>query len=269
MSTDQQTQPNIAASIATDIANECIRFESSPEYKEMLQNHVRKLYDSAIKDIFSWGDYPKKVKTALEQALPGDISKLVDLPKYNLLMAKELESLWADNALPELLIKQTKDLVLDFVKSHELPEYVYLSELMETFIECHKEEATEERWERPEVLLQERDYPVANYWSLGLNKEQRSTRSSYSSKEKEHTFQFDNDLCFSEKRDHDNNTSILHEGHKLYSLYAGKMDSDFLGKEVTQFRNKFEKLIAALYYGKTLLIKDTDDLDGHYYPNAD
>ncbi|WP_154715582.1 hypothetical protein [Pectobacterium fontis] len=49
--------------------------------------------------------------------------------------------------------------------------------------------------------------------------------------------------------------------------YSGKCDGDILGKKVIAFYTRFEKLVAALYYGDSLLALDQDDADEVYYPS--
>lgn len=259
----------VASSLATDIAAHCAAFEKSPEYSAMIGKHVSALYESAIKDTFSWGDFPRAVKTALESALPANITEMVDLPRYNLLLAKELEAQWAGNAIGEQITGSMQKLVLDFVKSHEVPKYIKASALWEAYIEEHKEEAAHEGWERPEVLMEHSEY---GSFCVGLDKEPFVSQSWSSAKKNEYPFQFKDNLYFSaqttsegEGRDR-KKAPELHDGHPVYSLYSGQVDDDVLGKKVISFSGKFQKLVAALYYGESLLVLDCDDADDVYYP---
>lgn len=264
MSTEQSP---IAASLATDIAKHCAAFEQSPEYAEMIQSHVRKLYEKAIEDTFRWGKFPDSVKKALEEALPANISEMVDLPRYNLLMAKELAAQWEMNAVSERLVSSMKDMVLDFVKSHEVPKFIKASDLWDAFIEEHKEEAAQEGWECPEVVMEYSDY---GSFTVGIEKEPYAERGLYSSRRKTHAHEFANNLYFMKVQEYKNRetTDVLHEGQPVWRLYSGKLDDSTLGKEVIQFRSKFDKLVAALYYGDSLLVLDADDADEIGYPSC-
>ncbi|HEJ7869753.1 MULTISPECIES: hypothetical protein [Serratia] len=258
----------VAASLAADIAKHCASFEQSPEYAEMISAHVRKLYEKAIEDTFSWGDFPRAVKRALEAALPANISDFVDLPRYNLLMAKELAAQWEMNGVSERLVTGMKTMVLDFVKSHDVPKYIKASDLWNAFIEDHKEEAAHEGWQRPEVLMEHSEY---GSFTVGLEKEPYEESSLYSSRKKTYVHQFKNSLYLNKVQTHEDRkgwVDELHEGKPVWRLYSGKLDDDTLGKEVVQFRGKFDKLIAALYYGDSLLILDADDADEVYYPDG-
>lgn len=266
MSTKKNT---IADSLANDIAKHCSEFEKSPEYAEMIRTHVKSLYEKAIKDTFSWGSFPDRVKKALESALPENISEVVDLPRYNLLMAKELSSQWEVNGVSEQMASGMKDLVLEFIKSYEIPKYIKASDLWEAYVDQYQEEAAHEGWERPKVIITETEesWDVDNF-RIGLEKEPDSASLYGTSKDK--YFQCDTYLCFHPETTKElrGRVSVKHDGYPVFSLYAGKLEySDVLGKKVVQFRSKFERLVGALYYGGSFLVLDESDADEIYYNN--
>ncbi|MBO1929904.1 hypothetical protein J4731_23350 [Providencia rettgeri] len=80
---------------------------------------------------------------------------MVDLPKYNLLMAKELSSQWELNCVSEQMVSGMKDLVLKFIKSHEIPKYIKASDLWKAYVDQYQEEAAHEGWGRPLVIISE------------------------------------------------------------------------------------------------------------------
>lgn len=260
-------ETNIANSLSTAIAAHCTAFEQSPEFADMVRKHVTSLYEEAIKDTFRWGEFPKAVKKALEEALPANISELVDLPRYNLLMAKELASTWEGNAVSERLVTSMRGHVLEFVKSHEVPKYIKASDLWAAFIKEHEEEAAQEGWETPSVLMQYSDY---GSFMVGLEKapEEKSSFSSRS-RSKDHAFQFANNLYFTKEITYEDREKldVLHDGKPVWRLFSGALEGDALGKKVHQFRSDFEKLVAALYYGDSLLVLNADDADDIHYPS--
>lgn len=259
---------NIANSLATAIAAHCSEFEKSPEFADMVRKHVTSLYEEAIKDTFRWGEFPRAVKKALEEALPANISELVDLPRYNLLMAKELAATWEGNAVSERLVTSMREHVLEFVKSHEVPQYIKASDLWAAFVKDHEEEATHEGWEAPSVLMAYSDY---GSFMVGLEKAPEQS-SSYStrSRSKDHAFQFENNLYFTKQTAYEDRETVdvLHDGKPVWRLFSGALEGDALGKKVHQFRSDFEKLVAALYYGDSLLVLDADDADEICYPGV-
>ncbi|BFI54153.1 Uncharacterised protein [Yersinia similis] len=268
------TQPK-ATSLATDIAAHCLAFEQSPEYSTMLQKHVSSLYEKTIRETFEWGDFPRAVKKALEEALPANISEMVNLRRYNILMAKKLEESWTLNAVGERMTGSMQKMVLDFVKSEETPKYIKASDLWKAYIEEHKEEAAHEGWERPEVLMEMGEGDV---FRVGIEKEPASESSSlYSSSrnnKKTHAFEFTDNFYFMRKGEYVDSKGrmdkIMQEvdGFPVYELYSGQVDGDALGKKVIMFRGEFEKLVGALYYGDSLLVLDESDADEVYYPDC-
>lgn len=259
---------NIANSLATAISKHCAAFEQSTEFNEMIQAHVKSLYEKAIKDTFSWGKFPDSVKKALESALPTNISEMVDLPRYNLLLAREMAEKWEANAVSENLVNQMQSLVDEFIKEDQTPKYIKASVLWSAYCEQYQDEAVEDGWERPEVVIEDdRD----GFFYIGFEKEKPSeSLSRYSvSRTKEHAFQCETYLGFHRKSERDGNrksSPAEHEGLPVYSLHNGKLEyGDALGKKPVQFRTKFEKLVGALYYGGSFLLLDSTDADDIYY----
>lgn len=249
----------IAASLATDIAKHCAEFEQSPEYAEMIRAHVKKLYDEAINNTFRWGKFPDSVKKALEEALPANITEMVDLPRYNVMMARALAEQWEATAVGDQLVKQTQDLVLGFIKEDETPEFILASDLWAAYIELHAEEALHEGWERPRVVIEN---DSNGFFYIGLDKEP----DRYGGSDKPYMCEMY--LGFHHVTD-DNRKTVKHDGYEVYALFAGKLEnSDVLGKKPVRFRDRFEKLVGALYYGNSKLVLN-DDGDDIYYPGYD
>lgn len=242
------SEANITTSLANAINEHCRQFEASDEFNQMIAKHVHDLYENAIKDTFRWGKFPDAVKAALVEALPANITEICDLPKYNLLLARTLDEQWKTNAISDRLVNQMQELVKDFIEQDQVPKYIKASDLWAAYIEEHSEEAAQEGWERPQVVIAEPDEEwLKNY------------------------FQCETYLCFRKEttREDRKDVPVLYDGQEVYSLYTGQLDgSDTLGKKPVQFRSKFEKLVGALYYGDSLLILDASDADEIYYPSA-
>lgn len=261
----------IAASLATDIAKHCAAFEQSPEYAEMIRTHVHKLYEKAIEDTFRWGKFPDSVKKALEEALPANISDIVDLPRYNLLMARELAAQWETNGVSERLVTNMQELVKGFIEQHQVPKFIKASDLWSAYTKQYEEEAAHEGWDRPQVVI---DDDRDDFFYIGLEKEpaSESSHSFLRNSRKDRAHSCETYLGFHRKtvRDNRTETPVLHEEHPVYSLFTGQLEyGDTLGKKPVQFRTDFERLVGALYYGDSLLVLDVLDADEIYYPNCD
>jgi len=254
-------QENIASSLAADIARHCAEFEKSDAYSEMILAAVKSLYEEAIKDTFRWGNFPKAVKEALESALPANISEIVDLPRYNLMMARALAESWETSAVSDQLVKQMQDLVIDFIKEDEIPEFIKASELWAAYIEQYQDEALHEGWEHPHVTVSDDD---RGFVLVGFNKENKNRSRSHSDK----PYMCEVYLGFHRVTDKDRK-AVKQDGDEFYTLYAGKLGhSDALGKKPVRFGSKFERLVGALYYGNSKLIMNEDPTE-IYYPGHD
>ncbi|WP_201743436.1 hypothetical protein [Dickeya undicola] len=258
-----------ATSLATAINEHCRQFEAPEEFRDMIHKHVRALYEKTIEDTFRWGKFPDAVKKALEEALPGNITEIVDLPRYNLLLARALDEQWKTNAVSERVVTRMQALVKDFIEQDQLPKFIKASDLWRAYVEQYQEEAAHEGWGRPQVVVNDdRD----GFFYIGFEKEPASERSySYLKKEqKEEAHHCEVYLGFHQKtvRDGRDNNPVMHEGNRVYSLFSGKLElNDVLGKKPVQFRTKFEKLVGAMYYGDSLLVLDESDPEDIYYPN--
>lgn len=263
------TEATNASSLANDINDHCRQFEASDEYHDMIRNHVRKLYEKTIEDTFRWGKFPDAVKKALEEALPANITEMVDMPRYNVLLARTLAEQWQANAVGEQLATQMQELVKEFIELDQTPKFITASALWQAYIEQHLDDAAHEGWERPKVIVaDEDDNSWCNFFRIGFDKEQEQT--SRFGREKTHYFQCETYLCFKQEttREDRKDVPVMHDGHEVYSLFGGQLEhSDALGKKPVQFRTKFEKLVGALYYGGSLLVLDESDPDNIYYPS--
>lgn len=255
-----------ADSLAADIAKHCAAFEQSPEYAEMINSHVRKLYEKAIEDTFRWGKFPDRVQKALEAALPANIETMVDLPRYNTMLAKALATEWEQKAISESITKQMQDVVLEFVKTKEIPQFIYASALWDAYIEQYQEEAAREGWEYPDAIMQFSD---SDWFQVGLCKEPNKDSAYGRGRRKTHVFEFDESLYFMQAREHVNGelVQISHDNKLCYKLAHGKVNGDELGKKIMSFRGRYEEMIAALYYGRSLLVLDASDADELCYPH--
>lgn len=256
---------NVSA-LAQNIADQCKQFEESQAYRDMITKAVENLYTSAINDVFRWGKFPDLVKEALKNAMPENVGDFVDLAKYNTLMMSTLKQQWEESGIQNHAVNQLQDITKLTLENFEIPQFVLMSELFEFFIEENEESAAEENWEKPNILLRESEN-VSEYWDLGFEEEEEQT-SRFSSP-KTYGFQFKNCLeiraIYTDRKDKE---FKLHDGHKCYELYAGKVDGDILGKEIVNPRSKYEKLICALYFGNAYLVWDDFDPEDLRYPNS-
>lgn len=263
MTTQQDNVPQLAA----DIVKALNDFQQSDAYRDLIQAHIKKMIHDSLDEVFGWrGEYHKQFQQLLKDAMPNDIKGMVDLAKYNTLFFQSLQTTWADNALPEQVVKQAQEVVLEFTKGFDIPQFITMSKLIETFIEDQSEEAAQEGWERPHILFawNERCYSDSPSFGIGIEDHKAESRFSYSSSnEKDKPFLFKYNLYLSP-------TGEEYEGHKVYKLYSGRLGDTPLGNsDIKQHYSYFEQLVACMYYGGTKLVLDTEDMDDFYYPSHD
>lgn len=254
------------SNLAINLAEHCNRFEESQEYQDMLKSRVEKLYKDAIDDVFRWGDFPNRVKEAVKGAMPANVSDFVDLAKYNSLVVSTLKATWESSGIENNAVQQIQSSSMKIIEEMKIPEFVLMSELFEAFIEDNAEEAAQENWEKPYILMKESENSYLNeYWQIGFEAAEETYRSS-----KTHGFQFENclNIC-AVYTDYGNKTFKMHGEFKCYELYAGKVREIILGKKIVDPHTKFEKLMCALYYGNAFLVWDDLNPEELYYPNQD
>lgn len=259
---------NLSA-LADNLAEQCKRFEESPEYQEMLKTRVEKLYKDAIDDVFRWGDFPNRVKEAIKGAMPANINDFVDLAKYNSLVMSTLKSTWESSGIEDSAVQQIQSASLKAIDEMKIPEFVLMSELFAAFIEANAEEAAQENWEKPSILMKESESSyLSEYWQIGFEAHEKESYSHRLSKT--HGFEFENciNIC-AIYTDYRNKTFKMHGEFKCYELYAGQVRGIVLGKKIVDPHTKFEKLMCALFYGNSFLVWDDFDPEDLYYPNQD
>ena len=262
----KNAQENNATSMAEDIASAFHNYQQSDAYRELITKHIEKMVSDSIDHVFGWGgDYRKQLEDALKAAMPKDITKMVDLAKYNTLFAQSLQTTWADNALPDQVVKQAQKVVLEFTDKFKIPEYVTMTELIEAFISENEDTAAQEGWDRPHTFFKwhEERFDGGRSFSLGIEDHKQESSRYSSTKEKDHAFQFERNIYLSP-------TGEEHNGHDTYAVFSGRLGDTPLGNsKIKAFYSDFDKLVACMYYGGTKLVLDTEDVDDFYYPSHD
>lgn len=248
---------------AKDIAAVLQDFQQSDAYRELITQHIKKMISDSLDEVFGWrGEYRKQFQQILKDAMPANIDNAVDLAKYNHLFFESLKNEWADNALPTQVVTKAKNIVQCFAEDFVIPEYVTMSKFIETFIECHSEDAAQECVEKPNILFKwENRSSVSQYFGIGIEfKEKSSSFSSYKHDRSE-VYQFENNFFFS-KRDGQV------DGNDVYELFSGRLGKPLGSNDFQQFHGDFDKLVACFYYGGTRLVLDTEDVEDFYYPSC-
>jgi len=233
------------------------QFATSERPKEIIDQHVEKMFSSVIEDAFrSYGDMGKAVKEAINEALPGNVSDMVELTRYNNLVANAMKEKWAESGIEADMIRRAHSAIDEAVADMQVPEFVSLGKLLEAFAEEHAEEAMESGWEAPRIEIESSDV-VDDHWRIYFDKDPEEPRYSTRS-----VFRLANMLAVS-ARDNE-----ARDGHDVGEVYAAQVDGDLMGRKMGVWSSDWEKLMVALYYGGAKLVIDCD-ADDITYPCHD
>lgn len=228
-------------------------FTASERPKEIIDQHVEKMFSSVIEDAFrSYGDMGKAVKEAIQAAMPGDVSNMMELTRYNNLISNAMKEKWAQADVGSEMIRRTHEAIDEVIREMQMPETVSLRALLEDFAESHAEEAMQEGWEAPRIEINQSD-SMDGYYHIYFDKDPGESR--YSSRS---VYRLENMLAV-RTRDTDQV-----DGHEIGYVYAAQVDNDIMGKKMGVWTSGWEKQMVALYYGGAKLIIDCDADDISY-----
>lgn len=232
------------------------RFNNSDKPATIIENAIEGLFKDIIDSEFrSYGTFGEIVRDAVKKALPANIQDVISLPKYNQLIVNSLQQQWLSSGVEQHFVDKATNLLNDIINEYPIPEYIYLSDLLEAFVEEYAEEAMEEEWNSPDIRLEVSDCDSA-YIRVYFDKEPRADRGCYS---------LDNNLACCRLDEKVIDKLELNEC-EVYKVYSAKIDGDCIGKLLQPTNTKYQNLIIALYYGQSKLVFDCD-VDDIVYPN--
>lgn len=228
-------------------------FTASERPKEIIDQHVEKMFASVIEDAFrSYGDMGKAVKEAIQTAMPGDVSNMMELTRYNNLISNAMKEKWAQADVGSEMIRRTHEAIDEVISDMQMPEFVSLSALLEAFAEHHAEDAMENGWDAPRIEIEESD-SLDGYYHIYFDKDPTELRFDTRS-----VYRLDNMLAVRTRG------VEKHDGHEAGEVYAAQVDNDIMGKKMGVWTSGWEKQMVALYYGGAKLIIDCDADDISY-----
>lgn len=233
-------------------------FASSDTPAKIIDKHVEKMFSDVIENAFrSYGDMGKAVSEAVKAALPSNISDMFELTRYNALIANSIKQAWNSSGVEADMLRRANAALEAALKDEAIPEKVSLRELLEAFVEEHKEEAVENQWERPEIRFEDSNYGGGLHIYFDEKPEEEAARgsrmfgntprSNYSLKNAIHVRWRDVDF----------------DSDKVGEVYSAKIDDDPIGKNFS-IHTRWERLIVALYFGCAKLVIDCDSDDFSY-----
>ncbi|WP_349616958.1 hypothetical protein [Azotobacter salinestris] len=235
-------------------------FAASDRPRELIDAGIEKLFKEVVDDAFrSYGDLGKAVKEAVKAAMPANVSDMFELTRYNALVANALREKWASSGIEADMLRRAQEAMDELLTKDPLPAVVSLRDLLEAFVEEHKEKAAEEHWEEPEIRFQESEYGGLHVY---FDKEPENSHrgSGYLSRDRRLEYQLENALHMIFDRDTPEKDE---KGHAIGRVYSAQLEGEPIGKKFT-IRSKWGRLVAALYFGAAKVVVDCDEHDFSY-----
>lgn len=233
-------------------------FAQSPKAVERIDQGIEKMFESVISDCFSgYGDLSKVVKESVKAALPGDISNLFELKRYNAIITESMKRHWEGAGLEADMQKRIGALLDSTLHENDFPPVILLSDFMQSFIEANSEEAFENGWEAPKVIYKENDY-IEGYHHLYFDKNpdepsSYSTRSEYDLHYRIAISTRDKEL-FQTKDQWQKDIEL-----PLGEVYSAVLDERPANQKIAP--NEFERMVQALYFGMSKIAIDCNPED--------
>jgi hypothetical protein len=241
------------------LAERVTAFVNSDKPVEIIDEHVKKMFTSVVDNCFGrYGDMGKQVEEAIKAALPANLTEIFELTRYNAMIAAALKEKWENSGVEADMVRLAQKQIDEVLNKDALPEVISLQDLLEAFVEDHKESAAEEHWEAPDIRFQPSDYGGLHIYFDKKPKDHGI--STYSRSTERSEYMLDNAIHISFDR---NGKDRNEKGHEVGSVYAAKIDNEKISQTL-KFRSAFEKMVAALYFGSSKIVVDCDEDDFSY-----
>ena len=238
------------------------RFSASERPAEIISANVEKMFTDIIKDAFSsYSDMGKLVKEAIKQALPSNVENLFELSRYNDLIATAMKAQWESSGVTGEMLRRSQAAIDEALKDDIVPAFINLSDLLNAFVEEHKERATDEQWERPHITIREDENSYSSiskhiHICFDPQPEERTSAARYSSDRKRSEWELANRISVSIRGQNE-------QGYDFGEAYSAKLEGKPIGRNFMIYK-RWEKLTAALYFGGAQLVIDCDEHDFCY-----
>lgn len=262
MTTENQTLQQLLTERVTTFAN-------SGRPREIIDKAVEEMFVGVIKDAFrSYGDLGKAVQEAIKAAMPANVGDVFELTKYNALIGESLKQRWHQAAVGSTLLERATAAIDEVMSPEFIAGEVSLRALLEEFVEENKEGAAREGWERPEIRF--RDGTIGNSHYLHIHfdpkpeAEHRRERNAYSSSRTERgDHELAHALNIQIKGEREEGEKTWRRTVQLGRVYSAKLDEEKVAVDM-QIYNKWERMLASLYFGNATLLIDCTAEDFSY-----
>ncbi|HHM9318137.1 TPA: hypothetical protein ACRNS5_005364 [Pseudomonas aeruginosa] len=89
------------------LAERVTLYAASDRPRELIDEGIDKLFKEVVSDAFrSYGDFGGAIKEAVKAALPANVSDILDLQRYNAIVANALRQRWESAGLSAVILEQ-------------------------------------------------------------------------------------------------------------------------------------------------------------------
>lgn len=231
-------------------------FCTSSKPAELIDKYIEKMFAEVAEQAFrSYGPMGRAVNAAIEDALPANLSTIAELTKYNTLVANTLRAKWESCGVEGELVRRATEAMDEVLAKDAVPAEVSLRQLIDLFVEEHKEEAIEDRWERPTVRFDE-DHAEFLYVYFDKQPEDEGTGRYSSRKRPNH--ELDYMLAI-----HKDDTRCPKSLHERGGVFGARLNGASIGKTFS-IRTELDRMIAGIYFGNAKVLIDCDADDFSY-----
>jgi len=248
------------------LAEQVSAYALSDRPRELIDEGIDKLFKDVVQDAFrSYGDFGSAIKEAVKSALPANVGDMFELQRYNALIANSLSQRWEAAALHSVIIEQADKSITELLTGDGLlTGEVSLNKLINAFIDAHKDQAAEERWDRPEIRITEGDsYGTSNkFLHIYFDPQsEESARSGYrSSARSDYELKHSMHVLIKGARE---TSDHFRKSDEFGEVYSASLDEKKVSINM-QVRSEWQRLVASLYFGNALLVIDCDPDDFSY-----
>jgi len=234
------------------------KFSASDRPGKIIQANVEKMFSEVVEEVFeAGGEMKARVREAIRGALPANVQDLFELARYNDLLATTLKAQWASSGVTADVLRRAKKVVDEVLSEDLVPEFVSLRELLTAFIEENQESALDAGWLTPHITIREVPTlmpgtkmvhicfdaePEGNYVKTMADIGQPVTSRPEGEMANRISIQI---------------SGVDERGNEYGEAYSACLEGQPVGRNfmITQ---KWEKLVAALYFGGGKLVIDCD-----------
>ncbi|MFJ3685601.1 hypothetical protein [Pseudomonas sp. NPDC090208] len=228
-------------------------FSASSRPGEIIDATLERMFTEVTKELFNChGSFAAKFKEALSAALPANLTKVIDLPRYNDLIAQRMKEKWMDAGVTGDMMRRIDAAIDEVLHQDAIPEFVSLTQLLEAFIEVNQEKAAEKGWHVPHIHIRDAD---------GIGGRSRYVHVFFDAEpELAHRTRMGLRESTRTETEYANRISVQISGHSDRGYEYGQVitamiDGEPIGRNFN-FSRRWQKLMAALYFGAAKLIID-------------